>query len=219
MVPDSASQSASHTKKDSLLRKHGSKFLFSFAGAVVGYFLIHPYAMLVYLLMAPVREGDIFANWHELTADALRAFESIMLPMAGAFAFLCSIIGLMLGVIVEKRRDVLIAEYENRQKQVAVDSMKRLIVILSHYFLNADMIIGGHVRRLRRLDLGEDVVGPLDVIEIQAKKTEAVVSALTKITEGNMTDISPQTHEGMVEITREIEKQLKEIEKARKSVD
>ena len=34
------------------------------------------------------------------------------------------------------------AEYENERKKVALETLKRLMVTLSHYLLNANMIIG-----------------------------------------------------------------------------
>ena len=70
------------------------------------------------------------------------------------------------------------AEYENERKKVAIETLKRLMVTLSHYLLNANMIIGGEVRHAQKLKSNKDTLISLESIMEQAKKIDAVINSL-----------------------------------------
>jgi hypothetical protein len=86
--------------------------------------------------------------------------------------------------------------------------MKKLMVTLSHYLLNANMIIGGKVRHIRRRVSDQDVVASLAVIEAQGRKIDSVIDALKKVTEIKTTDYTADGTIAMIDISKELEKQL-----------
>ncbi len=103
------------------------------------------------------------------------------------------------------------AEYENERKKVALKTLKRLMVTLSHYLLNANMIIGGKVRHSRKVESNKDNIASLKVIEEQARKIDAVIGALKKVTEIKTSDYTNKGQALMINITQEIEEQLSQI--------
>ncbi len=100
------------------------------------------------------------------------------------------------------------AEYDNERKRVALETLKRLMVTLSHYLLNANMIIGGKVRHSQKVDSNKDTLVSLKVIGEQAKKIDAVIAALKRVTEIKTADYSTKGQALMIDITQEIEEQL-----------
>jgi delta-aminolevulinic acid dehydratase/porphobilinogen synthase len=82
------------------------------------------------------------------------------------------------------------------------------MVTLSHYLLNANVVIGGEVRHSRKSELTEDVLASLEVIEQQAKKIDSVIQALRKITAIKTANYTSEGHDLMIDITEEIDEQL-----------
>lgn len=103
------------------------------------------------------------------------------------------------------------AEYENERKKVAIETLKRLMVTLSHYLLNANMIIGGEVRHAQKLKSNKDTLISLESIMEQAKKIDAVIGSLKKITEIKTTDYTTKGHGLMIDITQEMEAELSKV--------
>lgn len=195
-------------KRKPLFEGYRVKIVSSFAGAFVGYLLFHPYTMIVDSIMHRQGGEDFHFHWKSLLSAALRSFDPMMAPMASAFMFFCAMIGLLIGIMVDKKRKLYAAEYENEKKKVALETLHRLIVTLSHYLLNANMIIGGRVRHSRKNEPNEDMIAALDVIEDQAKKIDAVITALSRVTEIKTAHYTKEDHELMIDITKEIEKEL-----------
>jgi hypothetical protein len=131
-----------------------------------------------------------------------------MLPMAASFAVLGGVIGLLVGILISKRESLHQAELARAKKKIALETMKNLLVTLSHYLLNANMIIGGKVRHCKKLVSDQDVSASLDIIEDQGRKIESVVKALKDITEVKTADYTSDGQVLMIDITRELEEQL-----------
>mgnify|MGYP001581558332 FL=1 len=195
-------------KRKPLFEGYRVKIVSSFAGAFVGYFLFLPYTMLVYSIMRRQEGEEFHFHWKSLLSAALRSFDPMMAPMASAFMLFCAMIGLLIGIMVDKKRKLYAAEYENEKKKVALETLHRLIVTLAHFLLNANMIIGGRVRHSRKNEPNEDIIATLDVIEDQAKKIDAVITALNRVTEIKTAHYTEEDHELMIDITKEIEKEL-----------
>ena len=82
------------------------------------------------------------------------------------------------------------------------------MVTLSHYLLNANMIIGGKVRHCRKMTVDQDKLASLNVIEEQGKKIDAVLKALRNSVEINTSGYTSDGLVAMINISRELEEKL-----------
>ncbi|MBI5055368.1 MAG: hypothetical protein HZB61_01940 [Nitrospirae bacterium] len=168
-----------------------TKSLPFFIGALAGYAVVHPYTMLVYSLTG-------FAHSGMHLKDIFFSFDREMLPMGVAFTVLGGFIGILIAVVIEKQRQLYTVIFENEKKKIT----------LSHYLLNANMVIGGMVRRCQRIQTNEDSQCSLEAIAEQAKKIDAVISALKRLTEIKTAKYTAEGHALMIDISKEIEELL-----------
>ncbi len=188
------------------------RFLFSFLGALAGYLVFHPYLMIAYSLSNVVKsEGLIFKwQWKGLSDVALSTFKPFMLPMGISFIVFGAIAGFLTGVIVDKRRRLHLIELENERRRTASETLHQLMVTLSHYLLNANMIIGGMVHHCKKKELDQDTLESLNIIGEQAVKIDAVIKALKKITEIKTTPYTSDGQALLLDISRELAQLLNE---------
>jgi len=192
-----------------LLKKHRLEGACTIAGIFLGYLVIHPFSGIVYTLMHQHQSKDFHLHWQNLiSTGALEAFKPVMLPMAVAFATLGGVIGLLAGIIAARREKLRQVELAREEKKIALATMKKLMVTLSNYLLNANIIIGGKVRYIRRRVLDQDVITALSVIEGQGRKIDSVIDALKKVTEIKTTDYTADGTIAMIDISKELEEQL-----------
>jgi predicted histidine transporter YuiF (NhaC family) len=194
-----------------MLRKYRIQLIFSAVGMIIGYLVIHPYAMVVYALLHFHQNESFHFHWQDLSADALSSFHPMMLPMALAFAFLGGIIGLLSGILVDRKKKLYAAQHENDKKKVALETIENLMVTLSHHLLNANTIIGGAVRQCRRLEPGQDTLTSLAIIEEQGRKIDTAIKALGKITEIKTADYTSNGGIQIIDIAKELEEELDKV--------
>ena len=185
-------------------------------GALIGYIVFHPYTMLVYSLMHVHNSEEIHLHWKGVFNIAQTIFEPSMLPMAITFTCFGGVLGLLIGIIVDKKRKLYDIKHENEKKEVALKTLNRLMVTLSHYLLNISMIIGGEVRLTRKACSEKEAYSSLGVIEEQARKIDAVIGALKKVTKIKTTDYTSEGHALMLDIAEDMEKFLKETKNVHK---
>jgi hypothetical protein len=192
--------------------KH-SRSILLLLGMVFGYLIFHPYTMLVYgLLHIHEQGGHIGLN--ALRAEAAMAFKPAMLPMALSFVLFGGCLGFVVGLIIEKHRKLIDSQREHENSKIALDTLNQLMVTLSHYLLNANMVIGGKARRCQKKGSTSDIIPDLKVIEDHAKKIDAVIRALREITEVKTALYSTGGTSKMIDITQEIEARLQQMKKA-----
>ncbi len=191
-----------------MLKKYKIEILFLLAGAVFGQMIFHPYAMFMYYLMDISHGKKLHLHWQDLLDKMVMTFNPVMLPMAFSFAFLGSVTGLLLGIVIARKKRLYVAEYENEKKKIAMETLRRLMVTLSHYLLNANMIIGGMARRCRKAEPSNEIRDAVKVIEEQARKIDAVISALRKVTRIKTADYTTHGHGLMLDITKEMDELL-----------
>jgi predicted histidine transporter YuiF (NhaC family) len=194
-----------------MLRKYRIQLIFSAVGMIIGYLVIHPYAMVVYALLHLHQNESFHFHWQDLSADALSSFHPMMLPMALAFAFLGGIIGLLSGILVDRKKKLYAAQHENDKKKVALETIENLMVTLSHHLLNANTIIGGAVRQCRRLEPGQDTLTSLAIIEEQGRKIDTAIKALGKIAEIKTADYTSNGGIQIIDIAQELEEELEKV--------
>ncbi len=192
-----------------LLKKHRLEGACTIAGIFLGYLVIHPFSGIVYMLMHLHQSNDFHLHWQNIiSTGALEAFKPVMLPMAVAFATLGGVIGLLAGIIAARREKLREVKLAREKKKIALATMKKLMVTLSHYLLNANMIIGGKVRHIRRQASDQDVIASLAVIEEQGRKIDSIIDALKKVTEIKTSDYTADGTIAMIDISKELEEQL-----------
>lgn len=189
-----------------------SRIVFSLIGMILGFVLFHPYTMIVYALLYSHDLG-LHLHWSDLKAQAFSAFEPTMLPMAIAFVIFGGAMGLLVGIAIDKTRRLVLAESEREKSRIAIETLEQLMVTLSHYLLNANMVIGGKARRCQKKLSQEDILADLSVIEQQAHKIDAVMKSLREITEMKTTLYTTGGTTRMIDIAREIEAEIQEIER------
>lgn len=182
--------------------------IFSILGALLGYLLLHPYTMIVYTLAHWHQSGKLFWGWGDILDLGLAGFKPAMIPMAIPFILSGGVVGLLIGLLVEKKKRLLAAEIENERKKIALETLQQLMVTLSHYLLNANMIIGGKVGRLKRTVSDEELLAAFEIIAEEARKIDTVISTLNKMTEIKTSQYISQGKALLIDLTQEIEESL-----------
>lgn len=189
-----------------MYKRYQTRLTYSIIGAFIGYIIFHPYAMAIDFFL--VYKMDIY-SWKDIIHHIFFVtLTTQMFSMSVAFAFLGGLNGLFVAIIVDKKKRLYAAEAENEKKKVALETLQRLMITLSHYLLNANTVIAGMARRCLKYNSAEDMKDSIDIIEEQAKKIEAVIMALKKITEIKIADYTSHGKGLMIDITQEIEEQL-----------
>lgn len=116
---------------------------------------------------------------------------------------------------IEKHK-MRVIELENERKTIALTTLRQLMVTLSHYLLNANTVIGGMVRRSMRAHSDTERMAAFEAIKKQASKTEGIIEALKKVTEIKTTEYTYESQVLMMDLTKEIEKILADIERRSK---
>ncbi len=203
-------QNPNHVENKSKFKGSRTPIISSLFGAVVGYLFLHPYTMVIYTLAHIHQREKFFSGWHwrELFNSSMGAFNPVMLPMTIAFLFMGGLIGLLVGVLVKRKKRLIAAEHENENKKIALQTLNELMVTLSHYLLNANMIIGGMVRHSKKKELENDTLASLNTIGEHAARIDAVINALKKVTELKTTRYTSNGHSLLLDISQELEQLL-----------
>ena len=196
---------------------HHTRILFLLLGMFGGYLILHPYSMLVYALTHIHETQGLHIHLNELWLRALTAFKPTMAPMAISFVLFGGSIGFLIGIIIDRRRKLLLTEHENEKRKVALETLKEFIVTLSHHLLNANMIIGGKVRHCRKGTSSKDILAALEVIEEQGRKIDAVIKTLREVSEIKTIGYTTSEEVKMIDIAKEVENSLQQSEKMRSS--
>lgn len=175
-------------------------------GGLGGFVLLHPYVMFLDsagalpLHSAPTPSG----GW---SAQAFLALEYSMLPMAAPFALFGAAFGLLFGVYLHRAQMLHLLRMDQEKDAAALETVKALTATLSHYLLNANMIIGGQARHCRRLAPGPAILESLLVIEEQGRIIDAAVGALREL--ARVVILRESTgRTPMIELAREMEERL-----------
>jgi hypothetical protein len=125
---------------------------FTLGGIVAGYLLMHPFAMLAYVLGPQHPAASLgFKIWeHQMH----QAFSPDMLVMGGPFAFMGGITGFCLGAWSLQKEWWLAEKLESQQRLVALETLRKLMVTLAHYIRNSNIVIGGFSAHLLK-DISE----------------------------------------------------------------
>jgi signal transduction histidine kinase len=172
---------------------------FTLAGVAAGYLLMHPFAMLAYLL-APQPPADSLAL--PLWGSQIKsAFGPEMLAMGGAFAFMGGVAGLCLGAWHLQRM-------ESQRRRATLQTLQELMVTLAHYLRNANQVIGGYSAHLQKHIDHLELLRQLELIHQAAHKIDRVVNSLESLTEMNQTGYIGTREKRMIDLKQDLESRL-----------
>ncbi|MDR3568356.1 MAG: hypothetical protein P4L43_10040 [Syntrophobacteraceae bacterium] len=141
----------------------------------MGFLVLHPYVMFVQWIISP-HPRDLW-DYH--------LFGPLMLSMGIAFALFGAMIGLLIGSAVQRGKSLVFSINEQEKKEIALKAVYDPMVTLSHYLLNANMIIGGKVRRCQKKAGEQEVFECLEVIEKQGRTIDAALKSLRSLVDVN----------------------------------
>jgi len=179
---------------------------FTLGGMLVGYLLIHPFAMLANILAPrlPYSPKE-FSFWgHHLRVS----FAPEMLAMGGAFAFMGGVAGFFLGFWYSQKEKLMTEKLESQRRQVALETLQELMVTLAHYIRNANQVIGGFSSRMIKHPTGPETLRQLHLIQRASREIEAVIASLE-----NLSKVDPAVYIGawetkMIDLKQELEARL-----------
>jgi len=187
------------------LKQYNRYALFAIFGAVAGYFLFHPYTMIAHMFADLGHNELLLKDFQDAFSKSL---SMEMTLMALAFAVFGASGGLLTCALSERKRRLFEAEMENEKRKAAVETLRRLMITLSHHLLNADTVIGGTAQRCRKHTTDTGLIESLELIREEASKIDAVIGALKKLTEIKTADYTSEGKDLMIDISREIEENL-----------
>jgi signal transduction histidine kinase len=179
---------------------------FTLAGIVVGYLLMHTFAMLAYVLDPQHPQASLGFNiWKQ---QMRLAFSREMLAMGGAFAFMGGISGFFLGAWSLQKERWLAEKLESQKRLVALETTKDLMVTLAHYIRNSNMVIGGFSAHLLKYISDREFVDQLLMIQQASRKIEAVVNSLQSLTEISTLKYTDEGQARIIDLKKELEAHL-----------
>jgi signal transduction histidine kinase len=179
---------------------------FTLGGIVAGYLLMHPFAMLAYVLGPQHMPASLgFQTWgHQMHL----AFSPDMLVMGGAFALMGGITGFFLGAWSLQKERWLAEKLESQQRLVALNTLRQLMVTLAHYIRNSNLVIGGFSSHLLKDRADVDSTHKLQMIRQASREIEAVINALQNLTEISTVEYATKGQARMIDLEKELEAHL-----------
>ncbi len=184
----------------------GRVLVSTIVGAALGYLFLHPYTVLVYGLYGRGSPDLDVLDFGSMMREALSAFDMHHLHMGLPFALLGAAAGLFFGAWMDMRRQ----KERSELRACAVDTMKTLMVTLSHYLLNAAAIIGGFAWRIQKEDADEETVKHAVVIRKEAQQIEAIVKSLESLREIVSESYAKDSEARIIDLTAEIKLRMEE---------
>jgi len=174
------------------------------AGATLGFVALHPYTMLVYGYHEG-HSGAAMPTGDGMFMAALHAFAPDMLHMGLPFALLGAVAGLFFGFWLVARRQ----QEESEKRACAVDTLKQLMVTLSHYLLNASTVIGGYAVHSLKAEKDDGIKAHLNVIKEEADCIEAVVKSLQSLDFVVTEHYTKDSETMIIDIQKQLDERLK----------
>jgi signal transduction histidine kinase len=182
---------------------------------LVGYLLIHPFAMLASTLgprLPPFPIG--FSFWgHHLRVS----FGSEMLVMGTAFAFMGGLAGFFFGIWYYQKERLTAERLESQRRQVALETLQELMVTLAHHIRNANVVIGGFSSRMMKNLPDPEVQRQLQLIQQASREIEAVIASLENLSKIDRASYIGEWDTTMIDLKKELEARLAAFESSRAS--
>lgn len=179
---------------------------FTLAGMLVGYFLVHPFAMLANMLGPRMPYFPMeFSFWgHHLRVS----FSPEMLAMGGAFAFMGGLAGFCLGAWYLQKERWTAEKIDSQKRLAALETLKDLMVTLAHHIRNSNMVIGGFSTHLSKHIADPELQKQLQVIQQASREIESVIDSLQNLTEISTVKYITEGQARIIDLKKELEARL-----------
>ena len=176
------------------------------AGMGLGFFVIQPFAVLVYNLAPETRLTFAeIAFWKRLVEMSLGP-TSIFMGLG--FAVLGGVNGYFVASWITRQERLIDAEMESAKRLAAMETMRELMVTLAHYIRNANMVIGGFSLRLARNVADPHHKEQLQLVQQASRDIEAVIATLQNMTEISVTQYVNSGAAQMIDLQKDLENRL-----------
>lgn len=188
---------------------------FALAGMLLGYLLIHPFAMLASTLgpRLPYSPKEFIFWGHHLRVS----FGPEMLGMGMAFAFMGGLTGFFFGIWYYQKEKLTVEKLESQRRQVALETLQGLMVTLAHHIRNANLVIGGFSSRMLKNLPAPEVQRQLQLIQQASREIDAVIASLQSLTEFKLTQYVGAWETRMIDLKQELEARLAAFESSGES--
>lgn len=179
---------------------------FTLGGMAVGYLLVHPFAMLAYIIgpQHPHSPWDLTLWGRQLHLS----FSRDMLAMGLAFAFMGGAAGFILGAWHLQKERLAAARLESQKRQAALETLRELMVTLAHHIRNANLVIGGYSARLQKGLPDPHWSRPLEMIHQASHEIDAVIKSLENLAEVSAVPYIDGSQARMIDLKQELETRL-----------
>lgn len=186
--------------------RFGRLILFTLAGMAVGYLLVHPFAMLAYILgpQHPHESWD-FSLW---IRQVHYGFSAEMLVMGLAFSFMGGVAGFGLGAWYLQKERLAQEKLETQRRQAALNTMRELMVTLAHHIRNANMVIGGFSKRLQKHTSDLELSRQLELIHRASHDIDNVIVSLENLSQIDHVQYIDGWRTKMIDLKKELEARL-----------
>jgi signal transduction histidine kinase len=183
---------------------------FTLAGMVVGYLLVHPFAMLANALGPRLPQSSVdFPLWgHHLRVS----FGPEMLAMGAAFAFMGGLAGFFFGIWYYQKERLTTERLKSQRRQVALETLRELMVTLAHHIRNANVVIGGFSSRMLKNLPDPEVQRQLQLIQQASREIEAVIASLESLSKIDRARYIGEWETRMIDLKQELEARLAAFE-------
>jgi len=190
---------------------------FTLAGMLLGYLLIHPFAMLANTLGPRLSHFPMeFPFWgHHLRVS----FGPEMLAMGGAFALMGGLAGFFFGIWYLQKERLTAERLESQRRRVALETLRELMVTLAHHIRNANMVIGGFSSRLLKESPGTEAQRHLEMIQQSSREIDAVIASLESMTEMAHARYIGAWETRMIDLKKELEARLGAAQGLKETLD
>jgi signal transduction histidine kinase len=181
-------------------------FWLTLGGMGVGYLLMHPFAMLAYIIgpQHPHTPWDFTLWGRQLQVS----FSRDMLAMGLAFAFMGGVAGFILAAWHLQKERLAAARLESQKRQAALETVQQLMVTLAHYLRNANLVIGGYSARLQKSLPDPQWQHSLEMIHRSSQEIDAVLKSLETLTEVKSVLYVNSGQARMIDLQQELEARL-----------
>jgi len=187
-------------------QRFGRLILLTLAGMVAGYLLMHPFAMLAYILGPhQPHESWGFSLW---TRQVYGAFGSEMLIMGLAFSLMGGVAGFGLGAWYLQKVRLAQEQLETQRRQAALNTVRELMVTLAHHIRNANMVIGGFSRHLQKHVSDPELRRQLELIHRASHEINDVIGSLEQLSKIDHAQYIEGWRTRMIDLKKELEARL-----------
>jgi signal transduction histidine kinase len=187
-------------------QRFGRLLLFTLAGMVMGYLLMHPFAMLAYILGPHHPHG----SWDvSLWARQVHgAFSPEMLVMGLAFSLMGGAAGFGLGAWHLQKERLAQEQLETQRRQTALNTVRELMVTLAHHIRNANLVIGGFSQHLQKHISDPELRRQLELIHRASHEIDEVIASLENLSQIDQVQYIDSWRTEMIDLKKELEARL-----------